>query len=651
MSQAVIGALRVNLGLDSAQFTSGLKTAHSQLRSVGSGLQKVGAAIAAVGAVVAVAIRGQLNAIDELAKTSDRIGITVEAMSRLQHAANLSDVATGTLQRSLQGLASGLRLNEQRFRDLGIRTRDASGQFRPLESILGDVADVIAATPEGVERTALAIQLLGTRGAELLPMLRGGSEGLREMGAEADRLGLTISTRTARQVEAFNDNLTRLRAQFTGLVRQVAAALVPTLERLSNAVVAVAQTFQGLSTEQQEFAAMAAGLALVVGPAIIAVGALVRSLAALRVALVALAGPAGVVVAGIALAAAAFVAYRRQAGEAGGAIEDVRDAQAALNDAMGVFHESAAPAAASEALGYARELERQARSALAAAEAELTLLETRREAGAALLAQNRLTRDRSGYGDAMDENVIAARARVEELRDAIRQAQNAISDIGLIELGQGARSAAFDLATIVVETDELEDVLRRVGGQATQLTDTELPDLTAALGELERQTYEVRGAFEGAFVGILTGTRGAREAIATLLQDLARLAAQSAFRGLVSGLNIGGGGGLAGLGSLLFGGLAGRRAEGGPVMPARAYLVGERGPELFVPGAGGQIVPNDALAGGQVVVRLDLRSDLLDARVADVAGPVAVEVVRGYDRALPERMQQIAADPRRIGGG
>ena len=41
----------------------------------------------------------------------------------------------------------------------------------------------------------------------------------------------------------------------------------------------------------------------------------------------------------------------------------------------------------------------------------------------------------------------------------------------------------------------------------------------------------------------------------------------------------------------------GARAEGGPVSAGKPYLVGEKGPELFVPGSSGGIVPNDQLAG------------------------------------------------------
>ena len=47
------------------------------------------------------------------------------------------------------------------------------------------------------------------------------------------------------------------------------------------------------------------------------------------------------------------------------------------------------------------------------------------------------------------------------------------------------------------------------------------------------------------------------------------------------------------------------RANGGPVTTNRPYMVGERGPELFVPGAQGNIVPNNAMGSANVVVNVD----------------------------------------------
>ena len=51
----------------------------------------------------------------------------------------------------------------------------------------------------------------------------------------------------------------------------------------------------------------------------------------------------------------------------------------------------------------------------------------------------------------------------------------------------------------------------------------------------------------------------------------------------------------------------GGRAAGGPVSAGTSYLVGERGPELFVPGAQGNIVPNNAMGGANIVVNVDAK--------------------------------------------
>lgn len=84
------------------------------------------------------------------------------------------------------------------------------------------------------------------------------------------------------------------------------------------------------------------------------------------------------------------------------------------------------------------------------------------------------------------------------------------------------------------------------------------------------------------------------------LDQIATHAMQSGISALFGGGNGGGGGG--GLGGLLgqtFGALLGLpgRATGGPVSPGRAFLVGERGPEIFMPTSSGRIAPNHALGG------------------------------------------------------
>lgn len=91
---------------------------------------------------------------------------------------------------------------------------------------------------------------------------------------------------------------------------------------------------------------------------------------------------------------------------------------------------------------------------------------------------------------------------------------------------------------------------------------------------------------------IRTGKFGFEDLKRVALSVLAEIA-NSAVRSAVGGGNGGQGGGLLALGlsalGSIFGGSPGR-ATGGPVSPGRAYMVGERGPELFVPTSSGAVV-------------------------------------------------------------
>lgn len=81
---------------------------------------------------------------------------------------------------------------------------------------------------------------------------------------------------------------------------------------------------------------------------------------------------------------------------------------------------------------------------------------------------------------------------------------------------------------------------------------------------------------------------------AILVQVIQKLAATAILAGILSAIFPGGLGGAQGF-TAIFGRLAGFRATGGPVSGGSPYVVGERGPELFVPAVSGSIVPNNAV--------------------------------------------------------
>ncbi|AKG94526.1 tail tape measure-like protein [Paracoccus phage Shpa] len=321
MSGSVIGALRVNLGLDSAQFTRGIKQAQSQLQQFGKRMAVVGAAISAAGAGIAMAVRSQLNAADQMSKDAQKIGIPVDELSRLRHAADMSGVSVGSLESSVRNLSRRMASSPQAFQRLGIAVRNANGEMRPTSEVMAEVADRLTEMPDGAEKTALAMELLGRSGADLIPMLNGGADALRGMMQEADDLGIVITPEMGRNAEQFNDNISRLTKQFSGLWTMISANLAPVLVRLSDMMVSLASRFRGLSPATQQFISILAGAIVVIGPVLSGLGlmimtagplvaAMLKAAAAVKaVSMALLVNPIGLAVA--AIAGAVYLIYQQ----------------------------------------------------------------------------------------------------------------------------------------------------------------------------------------------------------------------------------------------------------------------------------------------------------------------------------------------------
>lgn len=103
----------------------------------------------------------------------------------------------------------------------------------------------------------------------------------------------------------------------------------------------------------------------------------------------------------------------------------------------------------------------------------------------------------------------------------------------------------------------------------------------------------------------------------SIISDMIRIQVQQAITGPLANAMSGylSGGGAAGNPEAAggYGPIAGQRAEGGPVMPGRPYLVGEKGPEIIVPQAPSAVIPNGAAGGRSItyapVINIDARSD------------------------------------------
>lgn len=168
----------------------------------------------------------------------ERLGISTEAVQELGYAASLSGSSAEGMQVSLQHLARGIQELKTKgsgpaaeaFQRLGISMNQIKGES--LDQNLEVIANKFAAMPDSAEKTALAMQLFGRSGTELIPLLNRGQAGIVELREEAEKLGFVIGDEGVEKAEEFERAQKKLHASITGLKNQAVEALLPTLERL-----------------------------------------------------------------------------------------------------------------------------------------------------------------------------------------------------------------------------------------------------------------------------------------------------------------------------------------------------------------------------------------------------------------------------------
>jgi len=138
--------------------------------------------------------------------------------------------------------------------------------------------------------------------------------------------------------------------------------------------------------------------------------------------------------------------------------------------------------------------------------------------------------------------------------------------------------------------------------------------------------------FASDFVNDMQNGATALEAFSNMLEKIAGQLLEAGIQSLASSLFTGGAGGTG-----IFGSLTGK-AVGGPVSANRPYMVGEQGPELFVPSTAGGIVPNGKMGGGGSTFNIDARG--AQAGVADQIRKALADYDRGaYSRHVANTFQ------------
>lgn len=220
---------------------------------------------------------------DSLQKMSIRTGISVESLSELAFAADSSGTSLETLESAVRimqrNLAQGSDATRNTLNELGI-SLDALQQADP-EAQLKAIADGIARISDPAKKTAVAMELFGKSGAQLLPLFEDGAAGIEALQRQARHLGLTMSTQDANAAAALNDALGALTSTAKRAVTIIGAAVAPAFrglaEWITNALGSLVK-FANANREIINLALMVAGGMAATGASFGVIGLLMRGL-------------------------------------------------------------------------------------------------------------------------------------------------------------------------------------------------------------------------------------------------------------------------------------------------------------------------------------------------------------------------------------
>jgi len=232
------------------------------LGSASAGLKKLGNdsknVLGDLGAAVAIAAltafgKATLDSADDLSKMAQKTGISIESLSLLKPIAEQSGVSIQALGTGLKKLASnmvsaagGSKESAAAFTRVGVAVKDATGQIRPTEQVLLDLADKFQQMPDGAEKSALAVQLFGKAGVDMIPFLNQGKAGIEQLKEKFKELGMEISGPTGAAAEKFNDTLDTVKQALSGIALKIIEAALPAMQSLADGLVSIARNGQSI---------------------------------------------------------------------------------------------------------------------------------------------------------------------------------------------------------------------------------------------------------------------------------------------------------------------------------------------------------------------------------------------------------------------
>lgn len=219
---------------------------------------KFSAAVTGAGAAILAAVKISANWQDSMIKTSRLAGVASETFSSYAYAAGLSGVNTELMAKSFTILNNVTPDISKKLAAFGVNVKDTTGKLKDSETIMGDIADQMAAMKSPADRAKLAFAAFGEEGGKMVNLLSGGRAGLKAAADEAERFGLVVSTKAGQNAEQFNDSISRVGLSVKGFTATLSETVIEMInssgimQTVSDAIAAMTTAWKGLDEDTRK---------------------------------------------------------------------------------------------------------------------------------------------------------------------------------------------------------------------------------------------------------------------------------------------------------------------------------------------------------------------------------------------------------------
>lgn len=237
-NEAQASSKKVDTGLNTTAIN--MASMMNIVRNIGSAIQSAIQSAINLGKKIGDLVKDYLNRADEINTNAKKYGIDTATLQKWEYASNIVDVSTETMARSMAKITRSL--NQWRkgnkstvadYEKLGVAVTKANGQFRSQEDIFYDVIDALGKMDDEVEADIMANQIFGRSFQELEPLIVAGSDAIKDLGQEAEDMGLIMPQEQLDNMNEAKDSLDKLEYQLGMVLAPIIEAISPYIEQIA----------------------------------------------------------------------------------------------------------------------------------------------------------------------------------------------------------------------------------------------------------------------------------------------------------------------------------------------------------------------------------------------------------------------------------